>query len=985
MDSDHQCRVRQLFDAVQALSAAERADFLENECGSHRLLRAEVESLLIALDENREFLELPGGLPESLKEAAGRVIGDYRIIRRIGSGGMAEVYEAEQVSLKRSVALKLLPPLLNLSEQYGTRFQREAEAGSRLNHLNIITVHTVGEADDTSFIAMELAGESLHDLIERCRKDAAGRPDGTAAVGAVHCRRMVRLFAEVADALARLHEAGIVHRDIKPSNLLFGYGGRRLMISDFGLAHIEDATRLTRSKDLLGTFRYMSPEQLEDHRREIDHRTDIWSLGVSLYEAVTLEFPFRGESDKSYLASVRLDEPIPARKRTSAILPDLENILMKCLEKEPSRRYPTADALRADLVGFIEDGPVNARRKSLVRRSMPALRRFAVIPVLVVIVVLGGAWLWAQLFNGSSHAVRSLQQVDDYTIRCVDQSGSLLWMYPSETPIRGFTTYDENNANRFAVMCGGWWNGEGPSEHPPSVYILDPDGAERASVDLLEYFNPFKDQYSEKHFALHYRLSEDLDRDGWMDLVVDCKHYFSPDIIYIISGQSLACSGAFANSGHSESYQVDQSDCGDKSGMQVLVVAKNNAMGEQGASFFLSRNAKLFSPDLLGAREFLIWGTNYRPLGLMPEKIGSITLDKRSWFEVHGFTSPFQVEPMGDIHWQDQNGMFTDPRLSHHQYQLIYLGVHRAREMTLSENAEEGYQCYMDLHRDAAADPPLEFYIRYEAVNTLMKAGRADLALDLLPEAPDQTVFPRQSYLISGKVHLILEHYDRAMMAFRTMDAPSYSIEGFVNASILKGLQRSEIQSLIETYYPTYERWSEVRAWMLIPQLLRSRPNEATALVDTDELDWLYDAEPSRENSHPQEIEIWTAWADITEGRKPARMPDQEFEPAFRDESYFLKLQAVEALNGYQQAPSEQTLDDLEQAHLAFLDSARKNHKSMVPSVLLAYQYGFVALNSPTHRTTGLQALEYALSIFPHGAQADLARQIIASAPDTPH
>ena len=316
-----------------------------------------------------------------------RRIGDFQIRRRIGSGGLGTVYEAYQESMHRVVALKVMNPGIQPSSAANLRFEREAWIGGRLSHPNIVRVHGQGDESGIRYIAMELIdGRSLHEEIRRVKNEAGEDRRSSSTSQAI--RHTVELFIGVADALAAVHDGGVVHRDIKPSNLLLTRDGSRLLLSDFGLARDAESAHLTRQGDFLGTVRYMSPEQLLAHRVKIDHRSDIWSFGVSLYEAVTLDLPYHADSDEGYISAVSSQEPTPARRRLRAVPRDLETILMKCLERDPARRYASMRDLREDLARFLEGRPVAARRPGPVARSMRFVRRNRVAAAAAMVAVL---------------------------------------------------------------------------------------------------------------------------------------------------------------------------------------------------------------------------------------------------------------------------------------------------------------------------------------------------------------------------------------------------------------------------------------------------------------------------------------------------------------------------------------------------------------------------------------------------------------------
>ena len=326
-------------------------------------------------------------------------IGEFRLVRELGRGGMGVVYEAFQHSMNRTVALKVLDTAVLSSDRDTTRFEREAWIGGRLSHPNIVKVYAHGTAGARRWFAMELVeGESLGVEIRRLRDARKVGGDSRTTRQRSDIRRIVRLFVGIADALAVVHRQGIVHRDIKPLNLLLTPERDRLLLSDFGLAVDAQTSRLTRRGDFLGTIRYMSPELLLAQRVAVDHRTDIWSFGVSLYEAVTLELPFSGDSEEAYIASVSMRDAADARRHNRAIPAELEAILCKCIERDPINRYQSAEQLREDLELFLEDlPPKHARRRGPLRRSIRLVRRhrkpiLAAVAASVVVAAALGAW-----------------------------------------------------------------------------------------------------------------------------------------------------------------------------------------------------------------------------------------------------------------------------------------------------------------------------------------------------------------------------------------------------------------------------------------------------------------------------------------------------------------------------------------------------------------------------------------------------------------
>jgi serine/threonine-protein kinase len=262
----------------------------------------------------------------------GKTISHYKILKKLGEGGMGEVHLAQDTKLSRKVALKFLPVQLASDGELKERFEREARAAAALNHPNIITIHEVTEHENRPFIAMEyVEGESLKDLI--ARKELS--------VGEV-----LDIALQISDGLAAAHQAGIVHRDIKPQNILMGKD-RRVRICDFGLAKAKKDVTLTQVGSTLGTIAYMSPEQAQG--KEADHRSDIFSFGVVLYEMITGQLPFKGEHDAAVIHSIVNDTPEPLARYKSDVPEGLQKAVGKAMEKSLQTRYQHVDELGADL------------------------------------------------------------------------------------------------------------------------------------------------------------------------------------------------------------------------------------------------------------------------------------------------------------------------------------------------------------------------------------------------------------------------------------------------------------------------------------------------------------------------------------------------------------------------------------------------------------------------------------------------------------
>lgn len=392
-----------------------------------------------------------GNPPESATPVP-EYLGDYHIVREIGRGGMGVVFEAEQKSLGRRVALKVLPFHGLMDPLYLKRFRREAQAAARLHHTNIVPVFGVGEHEGIHFYAMQfIAGQGLDRVIQELRRlrrapdqsfpsplrgDRSGvrGPEGSKTTGAgtagsslsdqsfaQYCRSVARLGIQVAEALSYAHGQGILHRDIKPSNLLLDAAGS-VWVTDFGLAKAQSAEDLTLTGDLVGTLRYVAPERLNG---QSDARSDIFSLGLTLYELLTLRPAFDEKTHEGLVKQVTSAEPPPPSRVERRIPSDLDTIIQKAIAKEPERRYQTASDLAADLRRFLEDRPISARRMSRLGlawrwcRRNPLIAGLSAAFVAALLIGLGAVpWQWHLTEKQRQQAEANFQKARDAVDEC---------------------------------------------------------------------------------------------------------------------------------------------------------------------------------------------------------------------------------------------------------------------------------------------------------------------------------------------------------------------------------------------------------------------------------------------------------------------------------------------------------------------------------------------------------------------------------------
>ncbi len=306
--------------------------------------------------------------------------GKYKIIKVLGRGGMGIVYKAEDTKLKRSVALKFLPPELIQDEEARERFVLEAQAAAALSHPNICTIHEIDEEQEKSFIAMEyVEGQTLRAKIEK---------------GPLGLDRALDTAIQVAEGLEEAHKKGITHRDIKSSNIMVTEKGQA-KVMDFGLAKVKGGTLLTREGTTLGTVAYMSPEQARGE--EVEHRSDVWSLGVVMYEMLSGQLPFKGERESSILYSVVHEEPKPLKEVKSDLPRELQHIVNRALKKKPESRYSSAAEMLKDLRKYQDVLRAEELGAFNLRTFLRRIRRPRIaIPAIcaLIIIVLASVWFF---------------------------------------------------------------------------------------------------------------------------------------------------------------------------------------------------------------------------------------------------------------------------------------------------------------------------------------------------------------------------------------------------------------------------------------------------------------------------------------------------------------------------------------------------------------------------------------------------------------
>ncbi|MFL6466604.1 MAG: protein kinase domain-containing protein, partial [Pyrinomonadaceae bacterium] len=418
-------KVSEIYHAASELEPEALKEFLDVACDGETVLRREVESLLSAGNEAKSFISDPvvdnfaSNILISKGPSAGQILGHYRIVSKIGSGGMGEVFHAVDTKLDRSVALKTLSSLYDHDPKILKRFRNEARAAATLNHSNVATVYSVEEVDDLPFITMELVdGQTLDRLTPENGLDL---------------EKFLEWFEPIAGALCTAHERGIIHRDVKPGNIMIAESGTPKIL-DFGLAQFDrrdnsnsiSRSHITSPGQIIGTPSYMSPEQAEGG--ETDTRSDIFSFGIVMYEALTGKRPFRGPSQGAIVQSVLYDEPKPIAKLKPGIPPAIARMVARCLEKSPQKRFRSMEEVHSvlkDARSSIDSGvSMDSFARSFYREATMPSKLWWAVGALVVLVIASAGWFWFSQPQAETHF-----RVDGMTIRRLSQTNSAGYSY----------------------------------------------------------------------------------------------------------------------------------------------------------------------------------------------------------------------------------------------------------------------------------------------------------------------------------------------------------------------------------------------------------------------------------------------------------------------------------------------------------------------------------------------------------------------------
>lgn len=407
MANPRDAQVYEIFLEAMEMDEEERETYILTACGADAILLREVRELIASTPTlESKFLEppeFPNTTTGSFETPPPR-LGDFELNGEIGRGGMGVVYAARQVSLDREVAVKVLARTLTTTERDVERFHREARNMATLQHPGIVQVFADGTAGEIHFFAMEYVPG--HDLGFELKLQRESQPASDDLLLPAHqssgfIAAASRLIRDAAVALQYAHSRKIVHRDIKPHNILLGRDGK-MRLADFGLARNESLGSLTRTSELAGTPFYMSPEQTRASTR-VDNRTDIYSLGVVLYEMLTFKRPFQGKTTEEVQRAIRTNEPTPVRRIQASVPRDLETICHQAMAGEASARYQTAQELADDLNRFLNLEAIKARPPGLRQRLHKAVRRhrqaLVMAAVALLTTVIASSWFTVNARN----------------------------------------------------------------------------------------------------------------------------------------------------------------------------------------------------------------------------------------------------------------------------------------------------------------------------------------------------------------------------------------------------------------------------------------------------------------------------------------------------------------------------------------------------------------------------------------------------------
>jgi len=525
---------RALFERFVKARAANPTLGFEEWLEGHADLADSLRSLY--QQQSTELFHPPRERPaEGASYSAGDRVGDFRLIEFLGAGGMGEVWKAEQTSVRRLVALKLVRRDKILSKRALQRFEREAQAGARIDHPNIASVYTVGHSSERPYIAQQLVenGSSLNTFISSMRGQE---------LPSDYFPKVARLFAKVLDALQAAHDAGVIHRDLKPQNILVTRQGEPVIV-DFGLARIEDVEPVSQTGDLVGTYCYMSPEQTMRSRIGVDHRTDVFSAGATFYELLTLHRAFDGETTHEVAEKILFSDPPEPRTIQSRVPRDLAVPCTKALEKRRQDRYQTAGEFAADLRRYLADEPILARPTTALERGIKWVRRHPAVSAFSCVglgLALAAIWLGKSL--SSSVAARTdaerntLYERAKSALELNDLDGAIAFVAEAQT-------LDPHDPTGHLILASGFARFGRRTEMDRELRAAADNGFRMNGQDLetgIDHLAYALHLMSAGDLALYRQAEEHLRKALELDRLLPSSHYLLFQLHLVLGHEDLA-------------------------------------------------------------------------------------------------------------------------------------------------------------------------------------------------------------------------------------------------------------------------------------------------------------------------------------------------------------------------------------------------------------------------------------------------------------
>jgi len=572
---------------------------------------------------------------------------------------------------------------------------------------------------------------------------------------------------------------------------------------------------------------------------------------------------------------------------------------------------------------------------------------------------------------------------DGHQVVGFTETGEVAWVINMPGLVRHTKVFDENASHRntFVVLCGGR-DGD-ITDVLPRVIFVTTEG-EWEEIGLFENFdNPFRNQFSEEHFLIQSPHVCDLNRDGFMDLIVECRHTLYPDILFFISGATRKVIGSFANSGHVQSYKIMPGSNplgGNYSSIGIL--ATNNVMGELGVLCLTTSSMHAVSPD----HESSVYCGSYRPLTDAGNNEMTIEPVNEKTLKLVGGSKPVEISANGALNLDIKLGKGTPVRAkAMWTMRGIYAQIRRARREVMGGNLKQGLEKYEQCLEDAehwgdSGDPALRFYIELDLVRSLKSQGLASEALARLPSI-NNSPNPYRVYQLKGRLQLLQKDYAGAKDSFKATGKSYTSYEGFVLASILCGDDSLKLHKEIGQSFSFFAEYPVTHAWELIPRILDGDVEHVTNKWKQSQGVASDETLLSDKTLFPEEARIWEAFAAITRDGTFECLSEMDNEPVQADPLIKMKKTLLAAYGLYMTKGADAALPELKSSYREFREEIVNNERALIPFVLAAYCYGFATLESSDvvedEKYAATVALQNAYEYFKHGARAERASKIL--------